>query len=39
MSNNTLYSTENYSYYLVMTYIGVEYKKVFNHYAIYLKLI
>lgn len=36
-SKDILYSTVNYSHYLVITYYGVSSAKVLNHYAIYLK--
>lgn len=37
-NKDLLYSTENYTHYLVITYNGTESAKILNHYAIHLKL-
>ena len=37
-NKNMLYSTGNYSHYLVINFNGVQSVKILNHYAIHLKL-
>ena len=36
-NKDTLYSTGNYSHYIVITFHGIEAIKILNHYAVYLK--